>query len=111
MSRSPDLPDILIVVCLILLIFSASALSQERERQYMKAGAVARAAGKVTVVVVGTAAKGAWVTTKFAARHGAKPVARIVMKKAIPAAAKIAVDTAGEGVKRGLPIAVKLALL
>lgn len=111
MPRSIALPDLLITACLLLLLLSASALSQEQQKDDSALGSLTRAAGKTTVVVVGSAAKGAWATTKFTAQYAVKPVAKTVFKKAAPAAAKLALKTTGAGVKRVLPVAIKLALL
>ena len=63
---------------------------------------------KVPVVIVRSAAKSAWVVTKFAAGHLAKPVAKAVFLRATPFLLKSAGKFA---LKRGLPLAAKVALL
>ena len=61
-------------------------------------------AGTAAVVVVRSAAKAGWWTTKFAANHVAKPV----IVKAAPAAGKYALK---QSAKYLLPFAVKLSIL
>jgi len=66
------------------------------------------AAAKVPVIIVGSAAKATWVTTKFTAKHLAKPVAKAVFVEATPTMTRFAVKN---GVKYLLPYALKLSLL
>lgn len=68
---------------------------------------VANFAGQVTVVIVKSAAKTAWVTTKFAAKDVAKPI----LFKLLPVVTKYSFKFSGFAVKRLLPHAAKLALL
>ncbi|MBX3292772.1 MAG: hypothetical protein KF881_07770 [Acidobacteria bacterium] len=67
--------------------------------------------GKVTFVVVRSAGKAAWGTTKFTAKHVAKPVAKTVLLKAAPKITVFTLKSAGTAGKHLAPIAVKLALL
>lgn len=66
----------------------------------------------MAVIVVGSAAKGAWGTTKFIVRDLAVPVAKSLVKSlvvhAAPAAAKFALKESG---KYLLPLALKLSIL
>lgn len=67
--------------------------------------------GKVTFIVVRSAGKAAWGTTKFTAKHVAKPVAKTVLLKAAPKITVFTLKSAGTAGKHLAPIAVKLALL
>lgn len=67
--------------------------------------------GKATIMVVKTAGKAAWGTTKFTAKHVAKPVAKTVLLKAAPKITVFTLKSAGTAGKHLTPIAVKLALL
>jgi len=60
------------------------------------------------VVIVGSAAKGTWVLTKFAAANIAKPVAKAVLLDATPAVTKFVIKNAA---KELLPLALKLSVL
>lgn len=62
----------------------------------------------VAVIVVSSAAKGAWATTKFTAKYIAKPVAKTIFLKAAP---KVGVFLVKQTAKRALPLAMKLAVL
>lgn len=60
--------------------------------------------GKAAVIVVGSAGKVVWATTKFAAKRVAKPI----LVKAAPAVGKFIIK---KSAKHLLPLAVKLSIL
>ena len=106
-----------LVVCACLLSLSLAASAQKRTATENANGssagvAVLNATGKLAVIVVGSAAKVAWGTTKFVARDRAVPVAKSLVKPlvvhAAPAAAKFALK---ESARYLLPLAVKLSIL
>lgn len=68
---------------------------------------VLNATGKVAVVVVKSAAKGVWATTKFAAKNVGKPI----LFKVVPKLAKYSLRGTGLAAKHLLPYAAKLAVL
>jgi hypothetical protein len=72
---------------------------------------VLEGSGKVTFIVVKTAGKAAWGTTKFTAKHVAKPIGKAVLLKAAPEIAAFTLRSAGTAGRRLTPIAVKIALL
>ncbi|MBL8182605.1 MAG: hypothetical protein JNL64_13455 [Blastocatellia bacterium] len=71
-------------------------------------------AGKVTVVIIKSAAKTAWATTKFAAKDVAKPilvgVAKPLLLKVTPQITMFALKLTGNSLKKGIPIATKLGM-
>lgn len=71
-------------------------------------------AGKVSVVVIKSAAKTAWATTKFAAKDVAKPilvgVAKPLLLKAAPQVTVFVLKLTGNSLKKGIPIATKLGM-
>jgi len=71
-------------------------------------------AGKVTIVVIKSATKTAWATTKFAAKDVAKPilvgVAKPLLLKATPKITVFALKLTGKSLKKGIPIATKLGM-
>jgi hypothetical protein len=64
-------------------------------------------AARIPVVIVGSAAKATWITTKFTAKYLVAPVAKTLFVKATPTLTKFALKN---GVKYLLPFAVKLSL-
>jgi hypothetical protein len=66
------------------------------------------AAAKVPVVIVGTAARLTWATTKFTTQHFAKPVAKAVFIQATPTITRFVLKNSA---KYLLPFATKLSLL
>ena len=95
--------------CVLALLFCCGCYAQSGStaspaNENSTASNVLSGTGRVAVIVVGSAAKATWVTTKFAAKHVAKPVA-----------VKIAPHAAGFVLKKTaiylLPIAIKLSLL
>lgn len=93
------------LVCAFVLVASLGANAQELENT---GTAVLKDTGKVSVVVVKSAAKATWSVTKFAVKTTVKPAAKIVFTKAAPAVGKFALK---KSAKHLLPIAVKLAVL
>lgn len=100
--------------CILFLCLGAHSQTKAKtsaNKQDDSAG-VLNGAGKVGVVVIGSAAKIAWGTTKFIAKDVAVPVATEVVKpvalKAAPAIAKFAIKNSA---KYLLPLALKLSIL
>ena len=91
-----------------MFLFSASANGQSRSTTEK----VLRDTGKVTVIVVGTAAKITYATTKIVVKEVAKPVAVTMLKPlivhSIPAITKAGLKYSA---KYLLPYVVKLSLL
>lgn len=75
---------------------------------------VLNVAGKVSVVIIKSAAKTAWETTKFAAKDVAKPIivgiAKPLLLKATPQITMFALKLTGNSLKKGIPIATKLGM-
>lgn len=71
-------------------------------------------AGKVSVVIIKSAAKTAWATTKFAAKDVAKPIlvgiAKPLLLKATPQITMFALKLTGNSLKKGIPIVTKLGM-
>jgi hypothetical protein len=65
---------------------------------------IANGAGKVTVIVVGSAAKAGWEVTKFTGKYVAKPI----FVKAAPKIAMFGLKTTGKAIAKGVPLAGKL---
>ena len=99
-----------------MVAISSSALAQSTKKGASRqdasvASAVLSGAGKVGIVVVGSAAKIAWGTTKFVLKDVAVPVvvglAKPVVTKMAPAMTKFAIKNSA---KYLLPIALKLSV-
>lgn len=90
-----------ICICAVLLVSAFAAYGQSK----------AEASSNVAVVVVSSAAKAAWVTTKFTAKHVVKPVLKTVFLKALPKITVYALKKAPVIAKKVTPTAIKLALL
>ena len=95
----------LFVAFIVVLCLAGSTNGQSKQKPQDPDGR------NPAIVVIGSAAKVGWVTTKFAAKHVAKPVAKTLLVKGGPKAAKFMLKSSGFGAKHLLPIAVKLALL
>ena len=93
-------------LCLASVIVSAQTKDHKKDRK--PSPSAASTAVKVPIVVVGSAAKATWVTTKFTTQHFAKPVAKAVFIHATPAVTKFAVTNSA---KYLLPFVVKLSIL
>lgn len=107
--------SLVVFACLLALSFGISAQAKKKttpKHEDSSASSFMDGVGKVGVVVVGSAAKVAWGTTKFIAKDMAVPVATGLIKpmatKMAPAAAKFAIKTSA---KYLLPLAVKLSIL
>lgn len=76
------------------------------------AGQIASSAGKVVVIVVKSAGKVAWETTKFTAKNVAKPllvsVAKPLLLKSAPKASMFALKFTGTAIKKAVPIITKV---
>jgi len=102
------------VLCTIVFIFTYSANGQEiaKSRSSSALSQVANGAGKVTVIVLGSAAKFAWGTTRFAAKNAAMPLAKSVVKpllfKLTPKLTVFALKLSGKTVKKAVPVATKV---
>jgi len=108
-------PTFFRIACLgaCLLILSIAAAGQKtavkaRTDDGSFAAAMLKGSGKAVVIVVGSAAKSAWVTTEFVTKNVAGPVAKTVLIKMAP---KIAGFAFKQAAKKALPLAVKLSLL
>lgn len=102
-------------VCAVLAALAFAVSGQVRKAAATAAsdgGTVAatmlKGTGKVAVIVVGSAAKVAWATTKFTAKHVAWPVAKTVLLKAPEKAAVLGLKTAGFSLRKGIPAVGKI---
>ena len=97
-----------LVVCGFVFAASFAANAQNNAGSNASADsagvAVLKGTGRAAVIVVGSAGKIAWGTTKFVARSVAKPI----LLTAAPAAGKFALKKSAKYI---LPLAVKLSLL
>ncbi len=90
----------------VLLLFGGTVAGQKKIES-KKSGAttkVANFAGQITVIIVKSAAKAAWETTKFTAKDIAKPL----LLKAAPKATMFALKLTGTALKKGIPVVGKL---
>lgn len=102
-----------LVVCACVFAFTVAANAQSftynSAKNAVKKNDIAkRHGGNPAMIIVGTAAKAAWGTTKFVAKHIAKPVAKTIFLKAAPAVSKFVIKNSA---KHLLPMAVKIAAL
>lgn len=96
-----------VCVCLISISIVASAQNRHSDAKKKRDSigvVMLKGTGKTAVIVVGSAAKATWWTTKFAMSQVAKPI----LLKAAPSVAKFALKTS---VKYLMPLAVKLSIL
>lgn len=107
-----------VFVSATLLLFSFAVNAQNASAEFTKTpehassvskggNVVLNTTGKIALVVIKSAAKGVWATTKFAAKNVAKPI----LFKFVPRAAKFALKGTGLAAKQLLPYAAKLAVL
>lgn len=90
-----------------ILFLGGPAFGQSNAASTKQNGAITRVAnfaGQVTVIVVKSAGKAAWETTKFSARNIAKPI----LFKALPKVSMFALKLSGKAIKKGIPVASKL---
>lgn len=93
------------VVCACALAFTFAASAQDAKKSGDSAGVtVLKGTGKTAVIVVGSAGKIVWGTTKFTAKHMAKPL----LLKAAPRVSKLVLK---KSAKHLLPMAIKVAAL
>ena len=105
----------LVSACVLAVVFNARAQKQSvpanKQNQPARV-APSNGSGNVAVVIIGSAAKIAWGTTKFMVGDVAAPVAKSVLKPivvhAAPAVAKFALK---KSAKYLLPLALKLSIL
>ncbi len=102
-----------LVVCACVLAFAGAGNSQstydEAKATVKKSpDAVKRDGNNPAMIIVGTAAKAAWGTTKFVAKHAVKPAAKTLFLKMTPTVTKFVVKNSA---KHLLPLAVKIAAL
>lgn len=103
-----------ISVCAVvfLLAFGAYAQKSKNEIRSDRSGtSAASVPGKVAVIVVGTAAKVVWATTKFVAKDVAGPIAKAVFLKAAPKLTLYVLKKSPKITAKLAPTALKLALL
>ena len=102
-----------------MAIFAAGAFGQSTQPLKAKQPAsypqvMMRESGKVAVVIIKSAAKMTWATTKFAAKDVAKPmivgIAKPLLMKALPKVSMFALKLTGDALKKGIPFASKLGL-
>jgi|CXWL01.1.fsa_nt_gi hypothetical protein len=101
-------------VCAVVLVlaFGAYAQNSKNEVKSNQSGtSAASIPGKVAVIVVGTAAKVAWATTKFVAKDVAGPIAKTVFLKAAPKLTLYVLKKSPKIAAKLAPRALKLALL
>ena len=104
-----NIPIKSLILCACVLTLSVAASAQKRDHAVKinddsTGTSIIKGTGKTAVVVVGSAAKATWWTTKFTAKHVAKPV----FTKAAPVAGKFVFR---KSVKYLLPLAAKLSIL
>lgn len=87
---------------------SAQSLSTAKKSDRSTAASITSGAGRAGVIVVGSAAKGAWGVTKLTGKYVVLPVAKSVFVKAAPAVGRFAFK---KTVKHLAPVAVKMAIL
>ncbi|MBK9216206.1 MAG: hypothetical protein IPM59_11530 [Chloracidobacterium sp.] len=99
---------LLLPLCAVLLL-AVSLHAQDKGSRSKKAE---RNTGQnAVVIIVKSAAKATWVTTKFVAKNVAKPVLKAVLLKAAPKVLIFTLKNAPVVAKHALPWALKLALL
>lgn len=107
-----------VAICAFMFLFSIDAPAQNTrvaQRQVAREAKASpnngnpalNAAGSVAMIVVKSAGRAAWATTKFTASEIAKPL----VVKVTPMAAKFALKASGVAIKRLVPYALKLAIL
>jgi len=103
-----------LVLCAVGIVFFGAAKAQSNadkgpENVVKKGSSSVRSDGaNPIIIIVGSAAKAGWVTTKFAANHLLKPAAKTIFLKAAPAVTKFALK---KSAKHLIPVAIKFAAL
>ena len=90
-----------ICICAVLFAVAIATNGQKKVEE----------SSNLAVFIVGSAAKSAWVTTKFTAKHVVKPVLKTVFVKALPKMTLYALKKSPTIAKKITPTAIKLALL
>ena len=86
----------------------AKPADQQQVGERSSGASIGVTTAKVPVIIVGSAAKATWVTTKFTTKYVVAPVAKEIFLEMTPAMAKFAAKNA---LRYGVPIAAKWALL
>lgn len=100
----------------VALVFACDGYSQTTKKSSDAdsssfVGSLARGTGKAAIIIVGSAAEATWVTTKFTAKHVAKPVAKTIFLKAVPKVSLFVLKRSPAVAKKIAPKLLKLALL
>jgi len=66
--------------------------------------------GQIAVIIVGQTAKAGWKATKFTTSEVVKPVLKGIFLKAAPKLTAFGLRLTGRAIKKGLPVAQKLAV-
>lgn len=98
-------------MCFLAVAANAQSKKSSSSHSSSVAGSVLKGIGKAAVVVVGTAAKAAWVVTKVTIKQIAYPVAKAVLIKAVPKVTVFMLKNSGLILKKALPMIIKLAIL
>ena len=108
--KNPFLYGIAVCVYVIAAATAANAQIRQRNIQYRasRPASTGTTAAKVPVVIVGSAAKLTWATTKFTANHLARPAAKALFVTATPAVTKYVLRNSAKYV---LPFAARLSVL
>ena len=86
----------------------AKPADQQQVGERSSGASIGVTTAKVPVIIVGSAAKATWVTTKFTTKYVVAPVAKEIFLEMTPAMTKFAAKNA---LRYGVPIAAKWALL
>ena len=101
-------------ICALACTAGISASAQQTKAKSDR-NALTSASATVGVILVKSAAKAAWKTTKFVAKDVARPAAVSILKpfvlRVVPQAAKLGLRYGGTAAKNLLPHAWKVALL
>ena len=89
---------------------SGKQLQSTEVKKPSAAAQVLNLSGQIAVIVVGQGAKAAWKVTKFTASDVAKPIVKGIFLKATPALTRFGLKMTGKVIKKGLPVAKKLAV-
>ena len=100
-------------ICAILAAFTLAANAQlkktaEKKGETNLAGSIISGTGNVAVVIVKSAAKSVWVTSKFVGKNVAWPVAKTALVKVPQKAALYGLKTVGFSLRKGIPMAGKV---
>jgi len=104
------------VVCALFLVCMFSVSAQSRKADALKtdgnfAASALRGTGNVAVIIVGSAAKATWVTSKFLVKDVSGSVAKTIFVRAAPAIGVFMLKQSGVLAKKAVPIAIKVGLM